>query len=273
MTRWAWTPPSLNSLRKVDGIWMAPRTVKSKFEVYIVGLSVLVVAITAAWTAATAFSALTIDLGFRQEQAVVERLRTMFGLSSAAVASLFAAWYLVFKSPGNLTHRISAVGLLAVSLPLAGYVTWAQWVKPTLTVEAPGVFDDWQRTVPPGTEVMWLWDPVSTWMLLERPSYLSYAQASGVVFSRDTAATVARRAENLRPVAGPEFTLGAIFTDEALPKPLTLASLKAICTDPDLGFVVGEDDVGIDAPRKEWPTRGRFVHLYDCRALRTGSAP
>jgi hypothetical protein len=53
---------------------------------------------------------------------------------------------------------------------------------------------------------------------------------------------------------------------------LTLASLRSICTDPALGFVVSEDDVGIGAPSKEWPTRGRFIHLYDCRALRTGSA-
>jgi hypothetical protein len=253
------------------GLWALPQVVKERFERYVVALAVSVVAITATWTIATAFSALTIDLGFRLEHAVVERLRTMFGLASAAVVSLLAAWLLVTRSSTTAVRRTSAIALLVIALPMASYVTWAQWVQPTLRKEPANYFTDWQREVPPGTEVMWLWDPVSTWMLLERPSYLSYAQASGVVFSRETAMTIVLRAEQLRPVAGPEFTLGAIFTDEFLPKPLTLASLRSICADPALGFVVSEDDVGIDAPTKEWPTRGRFIHLYDCRALRTAS--
>jgi hypothetical protein len=253
------------------GLWALPQVVKERFERYVVALAVSVVAITATWTIATAFSALTIDLGFRLEHAVVERLRTMFGLASAAVVSLLAAWLLVTRPSTTAVRRTSAIALLVIALPMASYVTWAQWVQPTLRKEPANYFTDWQREVPPGTEVMWLWDPVSTWMLLERPSYLSYAQASGVVFSRETAMTIVLRAEQLRPVAGPEFTLGAIFTDEFLPKRLTLASLRSICADPALGFVVSEDDVGIDAPSKEWPTRGHFIHLYDCRALRTAS--
>lgn len=254
------------------GLWALPPSVKTRFERYIVALAASVAAITAAWTIATAFSALTIDLGFRQEHAVVERLRTMFGLASAAAVSLLVAWIFVTRPRTGTVRRAAAIALLVTAVPLASYVTWAQWVQPTLRKEDSDQFADWQRKVPPGTEVMWMWDPVSTWMLLERPSYLSYAQASGVVFSRDTAMTILHRAERLRPVAGPEFTLGAIFTDEFLPKPLTLGGLRSICADPDLGFVVSEDDVGVDAPSKEWPTRGHYIHLYDCRALRTGSA-
>ena len=252
------------------GLWMVPQSTRKRFDRYFVALAALVAAITVAWTAGTAFSALAIDLGFRQEHAVVERLRTMFGLVSAAVGYLLVAWLLVTRPRTGALRGAAALGLLVVSLPLIGSAAWGQWIEPAARKDAPSFFDDWKRVVPRGAEVMWLWDPVSTWMLLERPSYLSYAQASGVVFSRDTALALARRAQYLRPVAAPEFTLGAVFQDDSSPKPLTLPSLRAICADPDLGFVVSEDDVGVDAPSKEWPTRGRFIYLYDCEVLRIG---
>ena len=253
-------------------LWFAPQAVKARFEPYIVALAGLMACITAVWTGATAFTALTVDLGLLQEQAVVEHLRTMFGLASAAVASLFAVWCLATQLHVPSFRAVVAGSLLAIAVPLIGSVFWTQWVVPTLRHEASSAFEDWKLSVPRGTEVMWLWDPVSTWLLLERPNYLSYAQASGVVFSRETAITAARRAENLNPVAGRAFTLGAIMTEESLPRPLTLSSLRAICSDPDLGFVVSEDNVGIRAPSKEWPTRGRHIYLYDCRALRGGRA-
>jgi hypothetical protein len=153
---------------------------------------------------------------------------------------------------------------------LIALATWAQWVAPSLKPRGPDWFIDWKAIVPAGTQVLWLWDPVSTWMLLERPSYFSYAQAAGVVFSRDVAIVAAKRAASLRSLAPPELTLGANFSDENRESPLTLPRLAAICADPDLGFVVSDQKVGIDAPSKEWPTRGNFIHLYDCRAVRSG---
>jgi hypothetical protein len=115
---------------------------------------------------------------------------------------------------------------------------------------------------------MWFWETVATWMSLERPSYLSYAQASGVVFSRETALKVAARAEVLRPVAPPEFVIGALFEKEYMPRKLTESSLQHICGDPELDFVVSADRVGIPVATKEWPRRGEFNHLYDCRTVR-----
>jgi hypothetical protein len=105
-------------------------------------------------------------------------------------------------------------------------------------------------------------------MALERPSYLSYAQASGVVFSRETALKVAARAEILRPVAPPEFVIGALFEDEYMPRKLTESSLQQVCSDPELDFVVSPDRAGIPVASKEWPRRGEFNHLYDCRTIR-----
>jgi len=59
-------------------------------------------------------------------------------------------------------------------------------------------FGGFRERIPPGSNVFWPESPVAVWILLERPSYLSVIQTSGMVFSRPSALELERRADALR---------------------------------------------------------------------------
>jgi hypothetical protein len=59
-------------------------------------------------------------------------------------------------------------------------------------------FSDWRARIPVGAEIFWPQSPLSSWLLLERPNYVSTLQSSGLVFSRATAIEVERRAVALQ---------------------------------------------------------------------------
>ena len=64
-------------------------------------------------------------------------------------------------------------------------------------------FAPWRALIPPGAEVFWPESAPEAWVLLQRPSYLSVVQTSGVVFSRAAALEMQRRALALSAVVAP----------------------------------------------------------------------
>ena len=119
-------------------------------------------------------------------------------------------------------------------------------------------FADWRSAIPPEDNVLVV--PARNaatfaWFTLERPSYLTVDQSSGVVFSRATALEVHRRSEVLRPLMDPDWRLlsnmrkahsGAGTAVSSAPT-LTRERLISICTDPALNFVVAKEDLGFRA--------------------------
>ena len=129
-------------------------------------------------------------------------------------------------------------------------------------------FGDWRATVPPGTEVLWLWNPVSTWLLLERPSYMSLSQSAGLLFSRELAIEIDRRTRVLEPLGTRDFLIVG-GKDDGPARPFSRDALTRICQDAQLGFVVANIDVGPAARHAtSGPDMGQFVWLYDCKAYR-----
>ena len=47
--------------------------------------------------------------------------------------------------------------------------------------------------------------------------------------------------------------------------------LTSICRDPELGFVVSEDDIGLAIASREWPAPGERLYLYTCADFRSGA--
>jgi len=140
---------------------------------------------------------------------------------------------------------------------------------------------DWENAIPP-TDAVLVAPPrdVGTfvWFTLARPNYLALDQSSGVVFSRTTALEVRRRSEVLLPLMDPDWKIrtglarfNAGGKKDLATRPLTSASLIAVCADSQLGFVVSPEDVGFEPLRHEHPGNWNGWNLYDCRKVR--SAP
>jgi len=142
-------------------------------------------------------------------------------------------------------------------------------------------FADWENVIPP-TDTVLVAPPrdvgAFVWFTLARPNYLALDQSSGVVFSRTTSLEVRRRSEVLLPLMDPDWKIqtGLAKTDdgrkkEAPTRPLTPNNLIAVCTDPQLGFVISPENVGFGSLRHEHAGAWKDWNLYDCRRVR--SAP
>ena len=112
------------------------------------------------------------------------------------------------------------------------------------------------------------------WFTLERPSYLTVDQSSGVVFSRATALEVRRRSQVLLPLMDPDWRLLSNMTQvhseggksSTSVRPLTRERLTSVCRDQQLNFVVAEENIGFEPKRHARPG-GRDWYLYDCRVV------
>jgi hypothetical protein len=141
-------------------------------------------------------------------------------------------------------------------------------------------FADWRSVIPPDSNVFVVparTAPTFAWFTLERPSYLTVDQSSGVVFSPETALEVLRRSQTLLPLMDPDWKLlsnmkkarssGTSASSSAY-RPMTRDRLARLCTDPQLNFVVARENVGFDPIRHARPGAWRDWNLYDCRRVR-----
>jgi hypothetical protein len=136
-------------------------------------------------------------------------------------------------------------------------------------------FSDWRDAIPSGDNVFVVpryYTAGFTWFTLQRPSYLTVDQSSGVIFSRATAVEIRRRSQVLSPMEEPDWRLlsrrathGGKFDAAALP--LTRDRLVRICADPQLKFVVAKEDVGFEPIRHRHPGIWDGWYLYDCKRV------
>ena len=144
-------------------------------------------------------------------------------------------------------------------------------------------YSDWRRAIPPEANV-WVAPAYNSaafaWFTLERPSYLTVDQSSGVVFSQATALEVRRRSLVLLPFMDPDWRLrsnGAQTRrggDNGSPsvRPLTRERLTKVCRDPQLGFVVATENIGYEALRHPLAGGQQGWYLYDCRIVNKSPA-
>jgi hypothetical protein len=189
-------------------------------------------------------------------------------MAAPATGIVLAAWHLAVhgRRVTALAVATTTVIVLAAVLPVRG----PTWLATPWSGASRAEFADWRELIPAQSEVLW-WDGLrEVWFLLQRRSYLTDSQAGGIVFSPDLVEEIGRRAANLEPyLPAIQWIAGTGPRDRVIA--LTPASFERICIDPQLGFVVAEDDLGIGAPSHVWPKRSVRVFLYDCgrvRALR-----
>jgi hypothetical protein len=190
-----------------------------------------------------------------------------------------AAGAFAFRIPAN---RRAILLSLAVGVPVAACLYRVPHAlrdgTSVGTVAEIDAYSDWRRAIPPDANV--LVAPVRNsaafaWFTLQRPSYLTVDQSSGVVFSRTTALEVRRRSQVLLPLMDPDWRLLSSMrqahssgSKNAAPlRPLTRERLMSVCSDPELNFVVAAENVGFEPLRHARPGGQPDWYLYDCRIV------
>ena len=227
------------------------------------------VLVAAAITASLSAMVVQIDLDISR---ATPRLLMVLKPITPAIIIVAAAWAILRDPrPVIVTSLMLVLGLalLVVAAPSAT----ENWTHRAYSDENVARFDDWRAAIPPDAEVFW-WDGLrEVWFLLDRRSYLTLSQGGGVVFSSDISAELRRRAGNTAAFIDPGYWFNEPNALAARPNPLTREILAQICRDPALGFVVSREDIGTGAPRKEWPSQGKYVYLYDCDDFRGSGTP
>jgi hypothetical protein len=198
-------------------------------------------------------------------------VRTILGLDCLPVvlAFLLGSWALRSRS-------VALLGSVALALAAAAAFAAPRALGNPLAEGTPAQieeFSDWRAVIPPGDNVFIVpryYTAGFSWFTLQRPSYLTVDQSSGVIFSRATAVEIRRRSEVLSPMEEPDWRLlsrrathGGKFDAAALP--LTHDRLVRICADPQLNFVVAKEDVGFEPIRHHRPGIWDGWNLYDCK--------
>jgi hypothetical protein len=142
----------------------------------------------------------------------------------------------------------------------------------------------WAKDIPLGSEILWAGWPEASWFLLNRKNYVSRLQASGIVFSHETAVLLDSRMKSvglLKDLENPiAFYRGKTFSE--IEKAYYAEVTKCCNTSSDLDFIVLPHQISEYNPRKiEFPTpielyRGYFTldfgnhpwYIYDCNKIR-----
>ncbi len=162
-------------------------------------------------------------------------------------------------------------GAAIALLVLNGSGAILQWTARSFGTEEHAAFADWRAAIPEDSEVLWYNNLRETWFLLERRSYLTRSQSGGIVFSEELADEIVRRALVLEPYINKDFWFISPAVTDIEPNKLTSGILQSICRDPELGFVVSEEDIGLAMSSREWPAPGERLYLYDCSNFRSGA--
>jgi hypothetical protein len=212
---------------------------------------------------------------------VMGRIHEFFapGLSAVVLAGC-AAW-LILRSHSEVT-RCAVLAALFVAALLVVPGSLKQRAHATGTPQEVAEFADWRREIPPNSNVLIVPLPVNAafaWITLNRPSYMSVDQSSGVVFARATALEIRRRSESLLPIADPDWKIMTRINTRkqgrpqaaAPPKKLTPEALVEVCADPQLGFVIAKEELTYAHSHHDHAGTWENWNLYDCGQIRTPS--
>ena len=240
----------------------------ARFAAGVIGLVLAAWIIMNAWTIVSSPPPET-----GREPLALQITRNVLGLDglSLILAGLLVLWIRSTRSVAALSA--ASLGLCAASalaLPGAFRSPGVEGVF----IEAPA-FSDWRKAIPPDNNVLVIPAHNSAafaWFTLQRPSYLSVDQSSGVIFSRSTALEIRRRSEMLLPLMDPDWRLLSRMRESKtgtgrrdLPaRRLTRGILVTICSDPKLNFVIATENVGIGSVAEIHTGIWKNWSLYDC---------
>jgi hypothetical protein len=165
------------------------------------------------------------------------------------------------------TAALILVGALAGAGCVASFPqTWKSWTTREYPPQQLARFSGFRERIPPGADVFWPESPLAVWVLLQRPSYLSVIQTSGMVFSRRSALELERRADALGGAINP----GSFMSWSAgTAMRLSQQQLKQTCDTGAFEYLVTAADLGFAAIAEVPAASGsasRKIRLYRCPA-------
>lgn len=221
--------------------------------------------------AAIAVSMLSLRAG-TYNIAVSPALDTLRAVSTGAALTLIALLAVCYASRSADKRVPIALSVLLASLVVAAAVPTADtWFASRYGGDLKAAFGHWRAHIPPGSDVMWAADstmgadgPVSVWLLLERPSYISRIQATTSLFSRQAALEIRRRTESVIKLLPDLQSLYPRNATIELPKPLLLSR---VCQSTSVRYIVARasfvDATPVPAPPRVRPPFNN-LKLYIC---------
>ena len=160
---------------------------------------------------------------------------------AAPMAMVLVAWCLArARSISGLVvfAILATVGALALAPQ-----SWTRWTLREFPEALVAQFATWRERIPPGSNVFWPQSPLDVWLLLDRPNYLSLLQSSGMVFSRETAVEIQRRAAVLAPFLPPPLFLN--WRQGTPNMELSLQQLQGVCRLGAFDYLVTTANLGV----------------------------
>ena len=192
------------------------------------------------------------------------RRAVSFAHDGTAVIALLVLTWLVTRTA--LRSGLIALGLATMMGAIALLPPiWAAWTQREFPPRRAAQFAAWREHIPAGSNVFWPESPLGAWMLLNRPSYLSVLQTSGMVFSRNTAVELQRRALTLAAFVPPKTFLD--WRSGGTNPALSAGQLRAVCGLAVFDYLVTSADLGLaslDAVQAPTSAANRPLHLYRC---------
>lgn len=251
-------------------LWHFRARIPSHYHRYVSWLSIGLAGIGLLWVLASATQVVQQTFTMGAEHVVIERLRDLFSLVvPGAAASAILIYLVICRWPTPMTIIVVLMCTVALGFLLPQTITRlsdAPYYE--IYSRERDNFATWERIIPPNTNVFWYGNHIAVWMLLERPSYLSRSSSAGVVFSRETALEVQRRAQLLDPYVDADLMVaGRKAVDHESTRELTIPLLRHICSDPQLGFVVSSAHLGFGVANQSENEAFKNFQLYDCRSI------
>ena len=162
------------------------------------------------------------------------------GFTPAALIGI-AAWTLHGPrvAGGSRVFAALAVAVICVLLPF----TWPAWSRQEFPRPQLARFTAWQEIIAPDDDVFWAESPLSSWVLLNRPNYISGLQTSGMIFSRVSAMELQRRALALSSAVAPATFLSWSHAGAHLS--LSPDELQGLCRLAAFNYLVTNADLGM----------------------------
>jgi hypothetical protein len=183
---------------------------------------------------------------------------------AAPIAAVSLAFWLARMRRGR-SALILLGGLAGAACVAAFPQTWKSWTMREFTPQQVARFSGFRERIPPGSNVFWPESPVAVWALLNRPSYLSVIQTSGMVFSRRSALELERRANALGGAVSPGSFMSWNLSGAAMM--LSQQQLKQTCDTGEFQFLVTGADLGVEPLAEVRSASGpasKKIRLYRC---------
>jgi hypothetical protein len=194
--------------------------------------------------------------------------RTMSFVHDGALPGAVGAALVWLGAASTSSRRVALASGMAAAVAALAFLapfTWRAWSYQEFPPARAAQFAPLREALPPDAEVFVPEGPLAAWLLLDRPSYLSVIQTSGLVFSRAAAFEFHRRAMAMDAAVPAAVFMGWNSAGAALN--LSIAQLQRVCAISAVPYLMTSADLGVPALAavQRDPRSARSVtRLYRC---------